>query len=157
MNLIKKIVSGFAISTLVLICACQAEKQYATKTEKKAFPVSMTISQMKKQLVGTWNMVKTSTTDETLDNEMKYIFTGEGNQCKKKNLLHGFFEEKEGTFSLKKRGGINYLVINFEDQTQEKFTIFFRDENYLHMTYLSGQYKFKYELEREVGDIFDMM
>ena len=158
----KRIFLYFIASLVFILSGCettQAPKKLGVKkiNNNASGRLILSLSELERILVGTWNVVSTSTTDEHLENETKYIFKAEDRRCNKKNLFHGYFEELEGRFVLKRRGGKNNLDITFDNGFKEKFTIFFENENRLHMTYLTGEYKIRYILERVEDDIFDIM
>ncbi|MBN1521855.1 MAG: hypothetical protein JW928_04915 [Candidatus Aureabacteria bacterium] len=153
----KKISIFMLVIIFVLICGCETTTKRVRTPARVSSEASMSIEEMERSIIGTWNVIQTSTTDETLENEMKYTFMSEGNRCRKKNLFHGYFEELTGIYTMRKRGQTNYLTIRFDNGYEEKFTFFFQNQNRLSMTYLTGQYKYEYVLERVEDDIFDIM
>ena len=154
----KSLLISFLLFFLLLSgCETTTPTQAYKTTSKKSQPLYTSIADVEKQLIGTWNVVQTSTTEDELENETKYTFQDEGRRCKKKNLFHGYFEELAGTFSLRKKGSKTYLTIRYDNEFQEKFIVRFENKNRIHMTYLTGKYTFDYVLERVEDDIFDIM
>lgn len=127
------------------------------KISDKSSRLFLELSELEKNINGTWNVIETSTTEDQLENETKYTFQSDEKICLKKNLFHGYFEELIGKYKVRRKSGRNYMTVNYENGFTEKFKFYFETKNRLHMTYITGEYQFIYILERVDDDIFDLM